>query len=77
MQLLCPGPLLLPHQRMLLRSEKNFADLRVVFLTGRGDPKAVQTLLALKPAGYLLKYLKPDEIKAKVDAFFEKWRTEG
>ncbi len=61
----------------LLRSEKNFADLRVVFLTGRGDPKAVQTLLALKPAGYLLKYLKPDEIKAKVDAFFEKWRTEG
>ena len=32
----------------------------------------VRTLLSLKPAGYLLKYLKPAEIKQKIDNFFEK-----
>ena len=56
----------------MLRLEKAFADIPVVFLTGRSDPELVKALLALKPAGYLLKYLKPAEIKAKIQAFFEK-----
>ena len=56
----------------MLRLEKSFADIPVIFLTGRGDPEVVKQLLALKPAGYLLKYLKPAEIKKKIDAFFEK-----
>lgn len=56
----------------MLRSEQEFADIPVIFLTGRSDPELVKTLLALKPAGYLLKYLKPAEIKQKIDAFFEK-----
>lgn len=55
----------------MLRSEKAFADIPVVFLTGRGDPEVVKKLVALKPAGYLLKYLKPADIKKKIDAFFE------
>ena len=56
----------------MLRSEKAFADIPVIFLTGRSDPDVVRTLLSLKPAGYLLKYLKPAEIKQKIDNFFEK-----
>ena len=54
----------------MLRSDPNFADLPVIFLTGRGDPDSVRKVLALKPAGYLLKNLKPDSIKKEIDNFF-------
>lgn len=56
----------------MLRFEPSFAKIPVIFLTGRSDPEVVKKLLSLKPAGYLLKYLKPAEIKTKIDAFFEK-----
>ena len=58
----------------MLRSEGAFADIPVIFLTGRSDPELVRTLLSLKPAGYLLKYLKPDDIKQKIGRFFETGR---
>ena len=54
---------------MMLRSEESFADIPVFFLTGRDDPDIVTQLLALKPAGYLLKYLKPADIRKKIDDF--------
>ena len=44
----------------------------MIFLTGQGDPEVVKQLLSLKPAGYLLKYLKAGDIKKKIDDFFEK-----
>ena len=56
----------------MLRWEKSFSDIPVIFLTGRSDPELVKGLLSLKPAGYLLKYLKPAEIKEKIDQFFQK-----
>lgn len=56
----------------MLRSEKSFAEIPVIFLTGQGDPAVVKKLLSLKPAGYLLKYLKAGDIKKKIDDFFEK-----
>lgn len=59
----------------MLRSDSNFADLPVIFLTGRGDPESVKKVLALKPTGYLLKNLKPEAIKKEVDAFFEKKKS--
>ena len=43
----------------MLRSEESFDGIPVIFLTGHSEPEAVRALLALKPAGYLLKYLKP------------------
>lgn len=55
----------------MLRSEESFSDIPVIFLTGRSDPDVVRALLSLKPAGYLLKNLKPADIKQKIDAFFE------
>ena len=54
----------------MLRSEKAFEDIPVIFLTGRSDPDSVRKVMSLKPAGYLLKYLKPAEIKHKIDAYF-------
>lgn len=56
----------------MLRSEKSFDGIPVIFLTSHSEPEAVRALLALKPAGYLLKYLKHAEIKEKIDELFNK-----
>ena len=61
----------------MLRSEPEFTKIPVIFLTGRDDPDIVRELLSLKPAGYLLKYLKPEDIKAKIDAFWQKHSGSG
>ncbi len=54
----------------MLRSEQSFTNIPVIFLTSRSDPESVKKVMFLKPAGYLLKYLKLAEIKKKIDAFF-------
>lgn len=56
----------------MLRSDAGFADTPVIFLTGRGDPESVRKVLALKPAGYLLKNRGLESVKDEVDAFFAK-----
>ncbi len=60
------------HVLEMLRSEKEFSDVPVIFLTSKDDPESVKKVLELKPDGYLLKYLKPAEIRKRVDVFFEK-----
>lgn len=54
----------------MIRAEEDFADIPVFFLTGRVDRESVQKVVALKPAGYLVKTLKPAEIKKGIDDFF-------
>lgn len=56
----------------MIRSEKDFANIPVIFLTGRGDAESVKKVMALKPTGYLLKTLPPAEIKKEIDIFFDK-----
>lgn len=56
----------------MMRSEAAFDDVPVIFLTGKGDVESVRQVMALQPAGYLLKKLKPEEIKKQIDLFFEK-----
>lgn len=56
----------------MIRSEKEIADIPVIFLTGRGDKESVKKVMSLKPAGYMLKSLKPEEIKKVIDEFFER-----
>lgn len=56
----------------MLRSVDAFKDIPVIFLTGRRDRESMIKVMPLNPAGYLLKYLKPAEIKQKIDAFFTK-----
>ena len=59
----------------MLRSEKAFADIPVIFLTGRRDPQSMIQVMPLKPAGYLLKNSKPAELKKEIDAFFAKQKA--
>ncbi len=56
----------------MLRSEKEFADIPVIFLTSKTDPESVKKVISLKPEGYLSKYLKPTDIKIKIDDYFKK-----
>lgn len=61
----------------MIRSEMEFADIPVIFLTGKGDRESVMKVMALKPDGYLLKTLPPDEIRQSVDNFFERRKISG
>lgn len=56
----------------MLRSEKAFEDIPVIFLTVRRDPESMIKVMPLKPAGYLLKNSKPADLKKEIDNFFEK-----
>ena len=56
----------------MMRSEDVFADIPIIFLTGRADPETVKKLISLKPDGYLVKGLKPAQIKQKIDEYFER-----
>ena len=64
------------HVLEMLRSEKEFADVSVIFLTSRDDPESVKKVLSLKPEGYMMKYLKPTEIRKRVDNFFRQKKAE-
>ena len=59
----------------MLRSEKAFSELPVIFLTGRRDTDTMIKVMPLKPAGYLLKNSKPADIKKEIDAFFAKTKA--
>ena len=56
----------------MLRSEKATANIPVIFLTGRGDRESVKKVMALKPAGYLLKTMPEESIKKVIDDFLKK-----
>ncbi len=64
------------HTLEMLRSEEEFADIPVIFLTSRGDPESVSKVMDLKPEGYMLKYLKPTEIKNRIDEYFQRTSAE-
>lgn len=56
----------------MIRSDKDVADIPVIFLTGRGDRETVEKVMELKPERYLLKTLSDEKIKKGIDAFFDK-----
>lgn len=56
----------------MIRSEKEFADIPIIFLTSRVDRESVKKVVELKPQGYLSKELSPEMIKKEVKLFFEK-----
>ena len=63
-----PGPQVL---QMIQSSEKT-ADIPVMFLTGKSDKDSIFSVLALKPAGYLLKTVDKDGLHKALDDFFAK-----
>jgi CheY-like chemotaxis protein len=56
----------------MIRAEKEFADMPVIFLTSKDDKESVMQVMSLKPEGYLLKTMEPAKIVQTVDDFFEK-----
>ena len=60
----------------MIRSEIDFADVPVIFLTSKGDRESVMNVMSLKPEGYLLKSMPPAEIVKTVDNFFQKQKAE-
>lgn len=59
----------------MIRSEPDFRDVPVIFLTSKDDRESVMNVMAMKPDGYLLKSLRPEQIVQAVDDFFvhKKW----
>ena len=55
----------------MIRSEKEFADIPIIFLTNRVDRESVKKVIRHKPQGYLSKSLSPELIKKEVDSFFD------
>ena len=56
----------------MIRTETEFSDVPVIFLTSKDDRESVMQVMTLKPEGYLLKTMEPAKIIAEVDAFFER-----
>ena len=56
----------------MIRAESDFADIPVIFLTGKNDRDSVIKVSALKPEGYLLKSMEAEKIIKAIDDFFEK-----
>lgn len=61
----------------MIRSEIDFSDIPVIFLTSKGDKESVMQVMSLKPDGYLLKTMPPEEITRAVDEFFQKRKAMG
>ncbi len=56
----------------MIRAEEELANTPVIFLTGRTDRESVRNVVALKPAGYLPKSMKSEDIKKNIKAYFDK-----
>ncbi len=56
----------------MIRSEMEFSNVPVIFLTSKSDKESVMDVMALKPEGYLLKTMEPAQIIQSIDDFFEK-----
>ncbi len=59
----------------MIKTETEFSDIPVIFLTGKDDRESVMNVMALKPEGYLLKTMEPVKIIAEIDQFFEKQKA--
>lgn len=56
----------------MFRTETDFANLPVMFLTSKGDPESIMNVRDLKPNGYLLKSMDSANIIKAIDDFFKK-----
>jgi CheY-like chemotaxis protein len=56
----------------LIRSESQFADVPVVFLTPKQNKKAAMNVRGIKPDGFLAKSLEPAAIMTAIDDLFER-----
>ncbi len=55
----------------MIRTETDFTDIPVMFLTKKDDQESIRNVAELRPEGYLLKSMEPAQIVKAVDDFFE------
>lgn len=60
-----------PQVFEMMKNEPETRDIPVMFLTGVGDAASVSKVIALKPAGYLLKSSTREDIINKLISFFK------
>ena len=58
----------------MLRSDAQIANTPVMFLTGKSDKQSLVEVLALKPAGYLLKSIDRKTLLETLNKFFVEQR---
>ena len=56
----------------MIRTETEFCDMPVIFLTSKNDRASIMDVMQLKPEGYLLKSMEPQQIVQAIDDFFAK-----
>ena len=56
----------------MIRSDEDTKDIPVIFLTGLGDMEHIKSVLALKPAAYILKPANKDSLMGKIDEALKK-----
>lgn len=61
----------------MIRSDEDFRDTPVIFLTSKNDKDSVMEVMSLKPEGYLLKTMPPAQIKHEIQSFFKKQERRG
>lgn len=59
----------------MMREVPEYANIPVIFLTGKSDKESVMSVMALKPEGYLLKTEAPEKIISQIDTFFAKQKN--
>lgn len=59
----------------MIRTEIDFRDVPVIFLTSKNDRESILKVMELKPEGYLLKTMEPEQIVEEVDKFFMKQKV--
>lgn len=60
-----------PEVLSRIRDDKNLQELPVIFLTANNDKTSIMNIMHLKPNGYILKSMMPDEIKKSIKDFFQ------
>lgn len=59
----------------MIRSESEFSNIPVMFLTSKNDKESIQQVLSLKPEGYILKTTSPEQIVQMINEFFVKQKS--
>lgn len=59
----------------MIRSESEFSNIPVMFLTSKNDKESIQQVLSLKPEGYILKTTSSEQIVQMIDEFFIKQKA--
>lgn len=61
----------------MIREDKEFADIPIIFLTAKNDVDTVKNVMSLKPDGYLLKNSEPHMLHKAIDDFFDGGNHQG